>query len=170
MGRAYYNDNDKFCVSWVRKLIAAGLVPDGDVDNRPIQEVQPKDLEGCTQIHLFCGIAGWALVLKLAGWPEDWPVWTGSPPCQPYSIAGKHKGDDDPRNLWSEMRRLIEACKPGVVFGEQVASKARREWLSRVGSDLINVNYDFAAANLPSSVVGAPHIRQRLWWVAELKS
>src|SRR5437879_4731102 len=84
----YYNDSDPFVCAWLRKLIAARLIPAGDVDERPIQEVSPEDVRGYTQAHFFAGIGGWAYALRLAGWPDDRPVWTGSAPCQPFSIAG----------------------------------------------------------------------------------
>src|SRR5690606_2220747 len=108
----------------------------------------------------------WAYALRLAGWPDDWPVWTGSCPCQPYSQAGARKGDDDPRALWWAWRWLIDQCRPPVIFGEQVASKAGREWLARVRADLEAMGYAVGAADLCAAGVGAPHIRQRLWWVA----
>src|SRR5690606_1644686 len=108
----------------------------------------------------------WAYALRLAGWPDEWPVWTGSCPCQPYSSAGARKGDDDPRALWWAWRWLIAQCRPPVIFGEQVASKAGREWLARVRADLEAMGYAVGAAYLCAAGVGAPHIRQRLWWVA----
>src|SRR5690606_5734874 len=94
------------------------------------------------------------------------PVWTGSCPCQPYSSAGARKGDDDPRALWWAWRWLIDQCRPAVIFGEQVASKDGREWLSGVRADLEAMGYVVGAADLCAAGVGAPHIRQRLFWVA----
>src|SRR5690606_26725034 len=129
--------------------------------------VRPEDLVGYTQCHFFAGIGGWPYALRLAGWPDDWPVWTGSCPCQPYSQAGSRKGDDDPRALWWAWRWLIDQCRPPVVFGEQVASKAGREWLAGVRTDLEAMGYAVGAADLCAAGVGAPHIRQRLWWVAD---
>src|SRR5690606_4077124 len=108
----------------------------------------------------------WAYALRLAGWPDEWPVWTGSCPCQPYSSAGARKGDDDPRALWWAWRWLIDQCRPPVIFGEQVASKAGRVWLARVRADLEGLGYAVGAADLCAAGVGAPHIRQRLYWVA----
>ena len=117
-----YTDNDPFCCEWAAKLIAAGDVPAGVVDSRPIQEVQPNELREFTQCHFFSGILGWPLALRLAGWPDERPVWTASCPCQPFSSAGKRKGTDDERHLWPEFFRLVRACHPPVIFGEQVAS------------------------------------------------
>lgn len=132
----YYNEHDPKAAEWLRQLIERGLIPDGWVDERSIVDVQPEDLDGYTQCHFFAGIGGWSCALQLAGWPEDEPVWTGSCPCQPFSVAGKGKGTKDERHLWPEFFRLIEACRPLVIFGEQVASKAGRLWLSGAGLDM----------------------------------
>ena len=163
----YYNEFDPHAAGWLRNLMALGLIPDGEVDTRSIVEVQPDDLKGFIQCHFFAGIGGWPLALQLAGWPEDKPVWTGSCPCQPFSVAGKRKGNADERHLWPEMLRLVGECKPTVVFGEQVASKDGREWLSGVRSDLETLGYAVGAADLCAAGAGAPHIRQRLYWVAD---
>lgn len=166
----YYNDSDPFVCRWLRNLIDAGLIPDGVVDNRSILEVQADDVRDFTQVHLFCGIAGWPLALKLAGWPSDRPIWTGSCPCQPFSVAGKRRGAADSRHLWPEMYRLIGECGPATVVGEQVASKDGRVWLAGVRADLEALGYGVGAADLCAAGVGAPHIRQRLYWVADSNS
>ncbi len=143
--RAYYNDNDPFCVAWLMGLIRAGLIADGDVDNRSIQDVTKNDLKGYRQCHFFAGIGGWSHALRLSGTPDDFPVWTGSCPCQPFSQAGKHRGAKDARHLWPELRRLISECNPSTVFGEQVASPDGRLWLSGVFADLEAMGYRGAA-------------------------
>jgi DNA (cytosine-5)-methyltransferase 1 len=209
----YYNEFDKKAVAWLRALIADGLIPLGEVDERSIVEVQPADLRGFTQCHFFAGIGGWPLALQLAGWPASRPVWTGSCPCQPFSAAGKRKGTADHRHLWPEFARLIGECRPATVFGEQVASKDGREWLAGVFADLEGMGYAAAGADLCAAGTGkkreserigdrladlvaaeygehlreafwdwwyrrglyaefdcypgAPHIRQRLFWVAD---
>jgi len=164
---AYYNDNDAFCCEWLRNLIAAGHISEGEVDERPIQEVAPSDVQGFRQVHFFAGIGGWAYALRLAGWPPEEPVWTGSCPCQPYSQAGRGLGDKDLRNFWPFWQPLIKECSPTVIFGEQTAGKAAREWLSRVRSDLEGMGYAVGAADLPAASLAAPHIRQKLFWVAD---
>ncbi len=164
---AYYNDNDPFAAAWLRNLIAEGLIAAGDIDDRSIEEVKPADVRGYAQCHFFAGIAGWSLALRLAGWPDDKPVWTGSCPCQPFSAAGKGKAADDERHLWPGWFSLIRECKPPIVFGEQVEAAIGWGWLDAVFSDLEAEGYACGAAVLPACGIGAPHIRNRLWFVAD---
>lgn len=164
---AYYNEFDPHAAQWLRKLIARGLIAPGDVDDRSIKDVHPLDLLGYEQCHFFAGIGGWSLALRLAGWPDARPVWTGSCPCQPFSAAGKQKAFDDERHLWPDFFRLIRVTRPGVVFGEQVASGAAWSWLDLVSADLEGEGYAVGAVDMPACSVGAPHRRQRLWWVAD---
>jgi len=163
---AYYNEFDPAKAHMLRALMADGLIMSGVVDDRPIQEVAPADLKGFTQWHFFCGIAGWPLALQMAGWPEDRPVCTASLPCQPFSSAGKRKGFEDERHLWPVFAKLVGECRWPVIFGEQVASNGGRIWLGNVRADLDGMGYEVAAADLCAAAVGAPHIRQRLYWVA----
>jgi DNA (cytosine-5)-methyltransferase 1 len=163
----YYNEIDPFAAHWLRNLIKARHLPEGTVEARSIKDVKAKDLEGFSQCHFFAGIGGWPYALRLAGWPEDKEVWTGSCPCQPFSIAGKRKGVEDERHLWPDWQKLIKKRKPAIVFGEQVASKDGRAWLSDVRLDLERMAYEVGAADLCAAGVGAPHIRQRLWFVAD---
>jgi DNA (cytosine-5)-methyltransferase 1 len=165
----YYNEHDAFAAAWLRELIGAGLLPAGDVDERDVQLVQPADIAGYEQCHFFAGIGGWPYALQLAGW-GDRPVWTGSCPCQPFSSAGKGAGFDDPRHLWPAWFRLIRECRPAVVFGEQVASPPGLRWLDSVSTDLEAEGYAFGACDLAAASVGAPHIRQRLFFVADAGS
>src|SRR3990167_3586043 len=165
-GLDFYNDNDRHACAWTRELIRAGLIPEGVVDERPIQALTGKDLEGYRRVHLFSGIAGWAYALELAGWPATRPVFTGSVPCQPFSAAGKRKGQADERHLWPVFIRLIRECQPGTCFGEQVASDDGYRWLARVRDDLEEAGYAVGCADLPACCAGAPHRRQRLFWVA----
>ena len=164
---AYYNEIDPFAAEWLRNLIAAGHIAPGDVDERSITEVKADELKPYTQCHFFAGIGGWSYALRLAGWPDDRPVWTGSCPCQPFSQAGAQRGSDDERHLWPAFYSLIRKRQPGVVFGEQVAGAAGLAWWDHVHADLEGAGYAAAAANIGAHSVGAPHIRQRLWWVAD---
>ncbi len=140
---------------------------DGDVHCAPIERLTPLDLDPYVQVHLFAGIGGWPYALRLAGWPDSRPVWTGSCPCGPWSVAGKRGGTEDPRHLWPHFLRLIRAGAPPVVLGEQVAGPGGREWLAGVHADLEGAGYRCAAANLCAAGAGAPHVRQRYFWCAE---
>ncbi|KKI49024.1 methyltransferase [Obesumbacterium proteus] len=163
---AYYNEIDPYAAQWLRNLIAAGHIAAGDVDERSIEDVTPDDLRNYTQCHFFAGIGVWSYALRRAGWSDDKPVWTGSCPCQPFSAAGQGGGFDDERHLWPHFHYLIEQCRPPVVFGEQVASKDGLAWLDLVQADLEGANYAATAVDICAAGVGAPHIRQRLYWVA----
>ena len=163
---AYYNEIDPYAAQWLRNLIAAGHIAPGDVDERSIEDVRPDDLTPYTQCHFFAGIGGWSYALRLAGWPDDRPVWTGSCPCQPFSSAGKGAGFADERHLWPALYHLIGERRPDVVFGEQVASNDGLSWLDLVQADLEEAYYAFGAFDLCAAGFGAPHIRQRLYWVA----
>lgn len=169
-GRAVYNEVDEYAAQWLRNLVSAGHIAPGDVDTRSIVDVGADDYRDYTQVHLFAGIGGWSLAARLAGWPDDKPLWTGSCPCQPFSAAGKRKGAADERHLWPEMRRLVAALRPDVVAGEQVASKDGRVWLSGVRADLEAMAYASWSVDACSAGVGAPHIRQRIWWLGVANS
>jgi len=166
----YYNEFDPKAAAWLRQLIADGLIPPGHVDERSIRDVQPGDFDGFTQCHFFAGIGGWPFALQLACVSPDEPVWTGSCPCQPFSVAGKGDGQSDGRHLWPEMFRLMRACRPAITFGEQVEGAVRLGWLDGVRADLEAEGYAFGAHVLGAHSVGAPHIRQRLYWVANATS
>ncbi|HGF3788132.1 TPA: DNA cytosine methyltransferase [Citrobacter freundii] len=164
---AYYNEIDPFAAQWLRNLIDAGHIAQGVVDTRSIEEVTANDLKGFTQCHFFAGIGVWSYALRRAGWPDDRPVWTGSCPCQPFSACGKRQGKDDERHLFPTWFRLISECRPDVIFGEQVASKDGLGWLDDVRDHLERAEYAFAGFDLCAAGFGAPHIRQRLFWVAD---
>lgn len=184
---AYYNENDPKAAAWLRELIKENLIAPGIVDERSVTEIKSHELNGYKQCHFFAGIGGWSLSLRLAGWPDDEPVWTGSCPCRPFSVAGKGGGTGDGRHLWPTFFGLIRDCRPPIVFGEQVASAAvvgssakptkrnpRKEtesvWLDGVFTDLESASYSCGAGDIPAAGVGAPHIRQRLYWVADADS
>src|SRR6478609_7283260 len=168
----YYNEFDPKAASWLRELISQGLIPYGDVDQRSITDVQPHELSKYTQCHFFAGIGGWSLALQLAGWPIGRPVGTGSCPCQPFSLAGAGKGDLDERHLWPAFFRLIRDCRAlgqrwtDAIFGEQVESAIAHGWLDEVSADLEREGHAVGSAILGAHSVGAPHRRQRLYWVA----
>ena len=162
---AFYNEIDTYAAQWLRNLIAAGHIAPGIVDERPIQEIESWELVGFTQCHFFAGIGIWSLALRRAGWRDDWPIWTGSCPCQPFSNAGKQKGFADDRHLWPYWRNLIAQCKPARIVGEQVASKDGREWLALVQTQMEALGIAFGASDLCAAGFSQAHIRQRNYFV-----
>src|SRR5258706_4646554 len=116
----------------MRNLERAGHIAPGVVDERSIRDLRPEDVQGARQAHFFAGIGGWSYALRLAGWPDDQAVWTGSCPCQPFSSAGKGGGFADERHLWPAWHWLIEQCKPRVIIGEQVEAAINHGWLDLV--------------------------------------
>lgn len=165
---AYYNEYDPFAAQWLRNLIDAGLIAPGIVDERSITDVTPSDLEGFKQCHFFAGIGGWSYALRLAGIPDNFSCWTGSPPCQPFSTAGKQLAQDDPRHLAPTFSRLVIKCRPSILFGEQVRAAISKYWLDDLFDALESENYACAAAVLPASGVGAYHKRERICFGAIL--
>jgi len=192
---AYYNDVDKDKCEWVRELIRAGVITDGEVDSRPIQDVRANELVGFRRVHLFCGIAVWDYALRRAGVGDGEQVWSASTPCPPFSQAGKRKfcpecdsphlvphvgrtgyfvcvlcGHEwlaDARHLWPEVWRLVRDARPRVLYGEQVASIGGLTWFDGVKKSLNDLNYAVVGVDIPSSAMGATDIRQRLYFFAK---
>ena len=163
---AFYNEIDPKAAAWLRELIRQGHIADGDVDERSIEDITPNELKKYTQCHFFAGIGVWSHALRNAGWSDDRPIWTGSCPCQPFSSAGQGKGVDDERHLWPAFHWLIKQCRPDIVLGEQVAHKAGAAWFDIVSTDLEAEDYSCGKIVFPACSVGAPHLRQRQYWLA----
>lgn len=163
----FYNEFDPAWARRLRGLCEFGAIPQGVVSDADIRTLTPtKDVESYTQAHFFAGIGGWAEAFRIAGWPSDIHTWTGSCPCQPFSVAGKRKGFDDDRHVWPAWRGLIRDVRPSIVFGEQVSGAGGIEWFTRVRDDLEALGYAVGACDIPACSVGAPHRRQRLFFVA----
>ena len=160
-----YNEFDPKAAAWLRELVTQGHLPAGTVDERSIEDLEFHDIPDT--FHAFAGIGGWPYALALAGWDAAEPVWTGSCPCQPFSAAGKQGGVEDERHLWPAWFRLIAELRPHTIFGEQVAGSVGFGWLDGVFADLEGEGYRCGAVVLGAHSVGAPHIRQRLFWVAD---
>ena len=158
---AYYNENNRHAADWLRNLIAADLIAPGDVDERSIVDVRSADLRGFSQCHFFAGIGGWSRALRLAGWPDERPVWTGSCPCQILSSAAR--GRNNAADLWPVWLPLIDAVRPSPIFGEQVPHKI--DWLDRLCDDMEPMGYEVGASVLPSISVGKDHSRPRVYFV-----
>ena len=98
---------------------------------------------------------------------------TGGFPCQPYSMAGKRKGKDDDRHLWPEMLRAIREIQPTWVVGENVLGLVNWDGglvFHEVQSDLEAQGYEVQPYVLSAASVNAPHLRQRVFFVAYSKS
>ena len=90
---------------------------------------------------------------------------TGGYPCQPFSVAGKQKGEQDPRHVWPEMFRLIQELRPSWVIGENVAGHIKLG-LDTVLENLESEGYSSRTFSISASSVGAVHQRERIWIVA----
>ncbi len=91
---------------------------------------------------------------------------TGGYPCQPFSYAGRRKGEDDPRHLWPDIRRIISEIQPRFCFFENVAGHLSLGFES-VWGDLSDMGYTVEAGLFTAAEVGAPHKRQRLFFLAD---
>jgi DNA (cytosine-5)-methyltransferase 1 len=99
-------------------------------------------------------------------------VISGGFPCQPYSMAGKRLGKEDDRHLWPEMLRVIREVRPRWVVGENVLGLVN--WngglvFHEVQTNLEAEGYEVQPYVLPAAAVGAPHRRDRVWFVAHYK-
>ncbi|WP_189620727.1 DNA cytosine methyltransferase [Novosphingobium colocasiae] len=160
---AYYNEPDPEKAHALRALMADGWIAPGEVDERDIRDVVPAELSGFAQCHFFAGIGLWSVAARAAGIPDDFPFWSGSCPCQPFSTAGAGEGFADPRHLWPHWYWLIAVCGPHAVVGEQVADNDGLAWLDLVSADMEGSLYAGGALDLCSAGLGAPNIRQRLY-------
>tara|TARA_R110000744_G_scaffold15463_4_gene43055 strand:+ start:331 stop:1167 length:837 start_codon:yes stop_codon:yes gene_type:complete len=164
---AYYNEFDPKVAAWLRQLIKNGNIADGIVDDRSILDVDANDLLGFNQHHFFAGVGVWSYALRNAGWEDDRPVWTASLPCQPFSIAGNHKGKEDERHLLPHFIELVKEFRPDTIFGEQVESAVRHGWLDDLYAEMEAEDYAVGSAVLGAHSVNKAHQRQRIYWVAD---
>jgi DNA (cytosine-5)-methyltransferase 1 len=167
---AYYNEFDPKAAAWLRQLIINGDIADGVVDERSITEVQADDLNGFTQHHFFAGIGVWSYALRNAGWGDDRPVATASLPCQPFSAAGNQKGKADERHLLPHFLELVGQCNFHTIFGEQVETAIKHGWLDDLYAEMENQDYTVGSAIIGAHSVNKPHIRKRIYWVANSAS
>ena len=87
-------------------------------------------------------------------------------PCQPFSIAGRRKGADDPRHLWPHVARIIGECAPEWVFLENVANHLNLGY-REVRGELESLGFRVTEGLFTAAEVGAPHRRQRLFILAD---
>ena len=156
----YYHESDSFIADWLRWRIKNGDVPEGKVDERPIWLIEPEDIVGYTQHHFFAGIGGWALALARAGWPLDRPVWTANLHLLPLE-------NKNARHVWPIWNRLIRKYDPVTIFGHQMQNSIKYGWLDIIPSEMEDAGNVFGSIVLGAHSLGAPHIRQRVFWVAD---
>jgi len=89
----------------------------------------------------------------------------GGYPCQPFSVAGRQGGEDDPRHLWPEYFRLVRELRPHYAIGENVGGHLRLG-LDTVLEDLDSENYTVRCFSVEAASLGAPHRRERIFWIA----
>lgn len=96
-------------------------------------------------------------------------ILTGGFPCQPFSQAGRRRGEEDDRFLWPEMLRVIQEFSPLWVIAENVRGLLTQGGgvvFERVCTDLEAVGYEVQPIVIPAVAVGAPHRRDRVWFIA----
>jgi DNA (cytosine-5)-methyltransferase 1 len=98
-------------------------------------------------------------------WRGGVDIVTAGYPCQPFSVAGKRRGADDPRHLWPHVARIIGEVEPPFVFLENVAHHLRLGF-PEVAAGLVSMGYKLAAGLFTAAEVGAPHKRERLFILA----
>jgi DNA (cytosine-5)-methyltransferase 1 len=153
------------------------------------QQVWDKDYEPIA----FCEIDKFCQKVLKKHWPDveiindirkikknRWgkiDIITGGFPCQPFSVAGKRRGENDDRYIWPEMHKVIELVQPTWVICENVTGIIGLA-LKQVLSDLENIGYDFPRTEegrpivftIPACALNAPHRRIRIWVVAHSTS
>ena len=90
---------------------------------------------------------------------------TGGYPCQPFSVAGRKKGEQDSRHVWPEMFRLIQELRPTWVIGENVGGHIKLG-LDTVLENLESEGYSARTFSISASSIGANHKRERVWIMA----
>ena len=94
---------------------------------------------------------------------------TGGYPCQPFSVAGRKKGEEDPRHLWPEYFRLVKELRPTWVIGENVSGHIKLG-LDTVLENLESEGYSARTFSISAASIGANHKRERVWILANSKS
>ena len=104
---------------------------------------------------------------KYAGFVD---VVTAGFPCQPFSVAGKKKGQDDERNKWPQTIQCIRDVRPRYAFLENVPGLLNSGYFGEILTSLAEAGFDARWTVLGADDVGAPHRRKRLWIMADSES
>lgn len=111
-------------------------------------------------VRTFCG----------RPWRGMVDVVTAGFPCQPFSVAGKQRGEDDERNMWPDTIRVIREVGPRWALLENVPGLLTHDYFGEILGDLADAGYDASWDVISAAEVGAPHIRKRLWIVCHANS
>ena len=161
-----YNDIEHFPCEVLRKNIKLGLLPEGYVDERAIQDVKSADLVGHRHIHLFAGIGGFALGLARAGVGENIRLLSGGFPCQDIATPGPKIGIAGARSgLWKHMFRLASDIRSDYIIVENSSDLSLRG-LNVVLGDLARIGYDAQWQTVSAAALGGSHLRRRCLIVA----
>ncbi len=140
-----YVEYDDYCQQVIRQRIS-----DGFFDDAPIfGDIRAFISEGYAESY-----QGVVDVLS-AGFP-----------CQPFSVAGKQAGENDPRNMWPKTLECIRIIRPRYAFLENVPGLLAHKYIQRIFGDLAESGYDCRWKVISAAEVGAPHKRDRLWIMA----
>lgn len=136
---------------------------------RNVYQVEADEFCRRVLAHHFPQTRQYGKIQDFDGFTPVVDVISGGFPCQPFSNAGKRRGDADDRHLWPEMLRVIRAARPKWVVGENV--RAFADWssglvLESVFSDLESEGFEVGAFIVPAAGCGAPHRRERVFIVA----
>lgn len=93
-------------------------------------------------------------------------VITAGFPCQPFSVAGKGLGVDDPRNMWQSTKDCISIIQPEYCFLENVPGLLAHGYIRRIFGDLAEMGYDAKWGTFPASAFGYGHERERFFIIA----
>jgi len=137
-----------------------------------VETVAFCEIEPYAQRVLRKNFPGVPIIEDVRDFPSDefqrpWLI-TGGYPCQPFSQAGKRRGEEDDRHLWPPMFEIIRSCRPDWVLAENVAGHVSMG-LDEVLSDLEGEDYTVQPLIIPACAVDAPHRRDRVWIVGHAK-
>jgi len=143
-----YVEIDKYCRSIIRARIRDGVLDDAPIfdDIRTFNERYARRYIG--KVDLI----------------------SGGFPCQPFSVAGKQKGEHDERNLWPDTLRSISIIRPKFALLENVPNILTHKYVMRIFGDLVEIGYDCEWDVVSAAFCGAPHLRKRVWILAHTES
>ena len=118
--------------------------------------------------RVLCGDQGDVTVVDWKEYRNGVDIVHGGPPCQPFSAAGRQKGESDPRDMFPEFVRAVRELEPMGFVAENVpgldATKFR-DYLQTVVLRPLSVDYTIQVFRLSAAEFGVPQIRTRLFFV-----